>query len=69
RVTPLPFSHILANRTFGCLLNDASLGNTWWLNAHECRLTPWKNDIATGCDGEKLWLSASGALYDLIRGA
>ena len=69
RVTPLPFSHILANEKFGCLLQDASLGNSWWQNARECKLSPWKNDIATGNDGERLVVLLGGRLYDLCKGA
>ncbi len=69
RVTPLPFTHILANRTFGCLLNDASLGCTWWRNAHECRLSSWSNDIASGLDGERLLLQTTEGIYDLCKGA
>lgn len=69
RVTPLPFSHILANPSCGCLLQDSTLGYTWWNNARECRLTPWKNDIASGDDGEKLLIMAEDRVYDLCRGA
>lgn len=69
RVTPLPFSHILANAQFGCLLQDASLGYTWWRNARENRLTPWKNDVATGDDGERIRLVCAGRQYDLCKGA
>lgn len=69
RVTPLPFSHVLANPDFGCLLQDASLGYTWFQNARECRLTPWKNDISSGCDGECLLLKENNKIYDLCRGA
>lgn len=69
RVTPLPFSHILANRNFGTLLHDCGLGNTWWQNARECRLTPWQNDIATGNDGERMLLRIGEEIYDLCCGA
>ena len=69
RVTPLPFSHVLANPSFGCLMQDASLGNTWWQNARECKLSPWRNDIATGNDGERLLLKLGEEIYDLVNGA
>lgn len=69
RVTPLPFSHILANGIFGCLLQDASLGNSWWGNARECKLSPWRNDIATGNDGETVRLMLGDKQYDLCAGA
>ncbi|MCI8650777.1 MAG: DUF3131 domain-containing protein [Anaerotruncus sp.] len=69
RVTPLPFSHILANGAFGCLLQDASLGCSWWGNAHECRITPWRNDLASGCNGERLLLRTAQGTFDLCDGA
>lgn len=69
RVTPLPFSHVLANPSFGCLMQDASLGNTWWQNARECKLSPWRNDIASGNDGERLLLKLGEEIYDLVNGA
>ena len=69
RVTPLPFSHVLANRSFGCLCSDTGLGNTWWKNARECKLTPWLNDIARANDGERLLLQVDGTIYDLADGA
>lgn len=69
RVTPLPFSHVLANEHFGCLLQDAALGFTWFENSRECRLSPWKNDISKGCDGERMLLSVNNKIYDLCRGA
>lgn len=69
RVTPLPFSHVLANGHFGCLLQDAALGFTWFENSREGRLSPWKNDISTGCDGEQMLLSVNNKIYDLCANA
>lgn len=69
RLTPLPFSHILANESIGTILHDTSLGNTWFKNARECKITPWRNDIATGSDGEAVFLKVGNDTYNLCRGA
>ena len=69
RVTPLPFSHVLANETFGCLCADSGLGNSWWKNAYFGRVTGWCNDIAKGPSGEKMLLRTKAGVYDLCNGS
>lgn len=64
----LPWTHLLANESFGCLLTDQSLGYTWAINSRENRLTPWSNDTRAVNAGERLLLKHKGRLYDLIRG-
>ncbi len=53
---PAPWSNVLANPTFGCLVSDSSLGSTWSLNAGENRLTPWRNDPLFDAPAEALYL-------------
>ncbi|MBC8545545.1 hypothetical protein H8711_01155 [Clostridiaceae bacterium NSJ-31] len=65
----LPFSHILANSTFGTLVGDSFLGFTWAVNARENRLTPWHNDITAGNLGERLVLRLGDRFFDLIHGS
>ena len=65
----LPFSHVLANPTFGTLVSDTSLGYTWAVNARENKLTPWQNDIAAGNGGERLLVRGGTRVYDVINGA
>lgn len=69
RSTPLPFSHILANHSFGTLISDSSLGYTWGLNARENKLTPWENDPFTDNLGELLLLRDQTRCYSLTHGA
>ena len=69
KTSPLPWSHILSNATFGTLVSDNALGYTWAFNARENKLTPWYNDIATDNTGEMLLLSQGGRIYNLIQGA
>jgi cellobiose phosphorylase len=49
RRTPAPWSNVLANPNFGCVLSDSGSSYTWFENAHQFRLTPWHNDPV--CDG------------------
>lgn len=68
RSSPLPYSHILANPAFGTLVSDGELGFTWAVNARENKLTPWKNDFASGNNGEKLLCRVDGRCFSLTRG-
>ena len=63
---PVPWCRTLANRVFGCLLSDRSLGFTWALNAAENKLTPWINDPCSDEAGELLTVEEGGQHYDLI---
>jgi cyclic beta-1,2-glucan synthetase len=53
---PRPWSNILANPNFGCLLTDFGTGYSWWRNSRECKLTPWTNDPVLDQSGECLYL-------------
>lgn len=63
----LPWSLVLSNQSFGTLVSDKALGFTWAMNAHENKLTPWVNDIASDNRGELLLLCENGKYYDLLR--
>ncbi|SEQ06454.1 Cellobiose phosphorylase [Solimonas aquatica] len=54
--TPLPWCNVLANAQFGTVVSESGLGYTWSENAHEFRLTPWREDAVGGADGEALYL-------------
>lgn len=54
--TPAPWSNVLANESFGCLVSEAGLGCSWALNSGENRLTPWYNDPLGDLAGEALYL-------------
>jgi cyclic beta-1,2-glucan synthetase len=53
---PRPWSNVLANPNFGCLLTDFGTGYSWWRNSRECKLTPWTNDPVLDQAGECLYL-------------
>ena len=54
--TPAPWSNVLANDTFGCIVTEAGGGFTWAVNCGENRLTPWTNDPVSDPPGEILYL-------------
>ncbi len=41
---PAPWSNVLANPAFGCLVSESGLGPSWAVNSQSNRLTPWNND-------------------------
>ena len=53
---PSPWSNVLANPGFGCLITEAGAGYTWAGNAQMNRLTPWSNDPIADPPGEALYL-------------
>ncbi len=53
---PRPWSNVLANPRFGCILTELGTGYSWWRNSRECKLTPWNNDPVLDQPGECLYL-------------
>lgn len=53
---PLPWSNVIANPEFGCMVTELGSGNTWCENSRENRLTPWSNDPVTDPPGEVLYI-------------
>ena len=56
KTTPAPWVNVLANRHFGTIISESGSAYTWSENAHEFRLTPWKNDPVTDASGEALYV-------------
>jgi cyclic beta-1,2-glucan synthetase len=53
---PAPWSNVLANPNFGCLVTESGGGYTWSGNSQMNRLTPWSNDPVTDPPGEVVYL-------------
>ena len=53
---PAPWTNVLANPGFGCLVTEAGLGYSWAGNSQMNRLTPWSNDPASDPPGEAVYL-------------
>ncbi|QLC26483.1 cellobiose phosphorylase [Parasphingopyxis algicola] len=54
--TPAPWTNILANEDFGCLVTESGGGFTWAVNSGENRLTPSTNDPVADRPVETLYL-------------
>lgn len=65
KVTPAPWSNVLANSHFGTVISESGSAYTWCENAHEMRLTPWHNDPVSDPTGEAFYLrdEESGYLW------
>ena len=53
---PAPWSNVIANPDFGCLVTEAGGGYTWAGNSQMNRLTPWSNDPVSDPPGEVVYL-------------
>ena len=53
---PAPWSNVLANPDFGCLVTEAGGGYTWAGNSQMNRLTPWSNDPVSDPPSEVVYL-------------
>jgi cellobiose phosphorylase len=54
--TPAPWVNVIANPIFGTVISESGTAYTWTENAHELRLTPWKNDPVSDTGGEAFYL-------------
>ncbi len=54
--TPAPWSNVIANPEFGCLVSESGMGCTWAGNSSENRLTPWHNDPVSDPPSEAVYL-------------
>lgn len=54
--TPAPWSNVIANADFGCLLTESGGGYTWFGNSRENKLTVWSNDPTSDPTSEILYL-------------
>lgn len=54
--TPAPWTNVIANPAFGCLVTEAGAACTWSGNSGEHRLSGWHNDPVLDPSGETLYL-------------
>lgn len=66
---PVQWSHIIASPTFGTMVTNRSLGNTWVYNSGLSRLTYWENSSVGGGRSEKVYMEKDGRLIDLCASA
>jgi cyclic beta-1,2-glucan synthetase len=70
RETPLPWSNVLANPTFGTIVSASGSAFTWAENSRENRLTPFANDPTSDPTSEAIFLrdEESGAVWGATPG-
>ncbi len=56
RLPPAPWTNVIANPGFGCLVTEAGLGCSWAGNSQLNRLTPWSNDPVSDPPAEAVYL-------------
>ncbi|WP_164126062.1 GH36-type glycosyl hydrolase domain-containing protein [Sphingobacterium luzhongxinii] len=56
KTTPLPWVNVLANSNFGTVISESGSAYTWFINAHEYRITPWNNDPISDVSGEAFYI-------------
>ncbi len=56
QTTPAPWANVLANPQIGTVITESGGAYTWVDNAHEFRLTPWRNDPVGDTCGEAFCL-------------
>jgi cyclic beta-1,2-glucan synthetase len=62
---PAPWSNVIANLEFGCLVTESGSTCTWAGNSSEWRLSPWSNDPVCDRSGEAVYLrdEETGAVW------
>ena len=65
KLPPLPWTNVIANPDFGCLVSESGAGNAWSGNSREHRLTPWANDPVSDPFGDAIYVRdvASGEFW------
>lgn len=66
--TPRPWSNVMANPQFGCIVTESGGGFTWARNSRMHQLTPWSNDPVLDPPGEHFLIQdqASGEVFSLM---
>ncbi|MDH4063315.1 MAG: hypothetical protein OEW19_02870 [Acidobacteriota bacterium] len=54
--TPMPWSNVIANPTFGTIVTSSGSAHTWSGNSRENRLTPFANDPVSDSTGEAFFV-------------
>ena len=63
KTTPAPWVNVIANPEMGTVISESGSAYTWAGNAHEYRLTPWRNDPVNDGGGEAFYLRDEESSY------
>jgi len=63
--TPVPWSNIIANKSFGFMITSSGSGYTWHINSRENKLTSWSNDPISDTPSECIYIrdTETGGFY------
>ena len=64
--TPMPWSHIIANKTFGTIVTANGGGYTWSNNSRENKITTWSNDPILDPTSEKITIETKNKKINVL---
>ena len=64
--TPMPWSHIIANNTFGTIVTANGGGYTWSNNSRENKITIWSNDPILDPPSEKITIETKNKKINVL---
>ena len=64
--TPMPWSHIIANNTFGTIITANGGGYTWSNNSRENKITTWSNDPILDPPSEKITIETKNKKINVL---
>ena len=64
--TPMPWSHIIANKTFGTIITANGGGYTWSNNSRENKITTWSNDPILDPPSEKITIETKNKKINVL---
>lgn len=64
--TPMPWSHIIANKTFGTIVTANGGGYTWSNNSRENKITTWSNDSILDPPSEKITIETKNKKINVL---
>ncbi len=64
--TPMPWSHIIANKTFGTIVTANGGGYTWSNNSRENKITTWSNDPILDPPSEKITIETKNKKINVL---
>ena len=70
KLPPMPWTNVLANPQFGCVISETGASCTWSRNSQALRVTPWSNDPVSDPHQEAWYIrdEADGACWSPLPG-
>ena len=65
-VTPLPWSHVIANENFGTIVTNNGGGYIWHKNSQSNKITSWSNDFLNDPPSERIVLKTDNRIINVL---